>query len=225
MRVVKAKAVPLLESRASGHDHHKRGCCSLALMETLGLRRPPTRAKGCSMRPMARKSRAAAMCDEERKICTHEGGWQRATTNMNLTANRLSKELPAETPGDSDVEMWDVAPCDYEETWAWTPPAEPQLPQPLMHPTEPMDAPQCPRLAHQQEKFSSWEKYKHQDKRSQCGPCKLSLTCTQGSDISQVINSFFVIIEQPFSCLNVHAGDNECMDVHQLSAWVSTVGY
>ncbi|OPJ70415.1 hypothetical protein AV530_019562 [Patagioenas fasciata monilis] len=54
-----------------------------------------------------------------------------------------------------------------------------------MHPTEPTDAPQCTRLAHQQEKFSSWEKYKHQDKRSQCGPCKLSLTCTGGSDISQ----------------------------------------
>lgn len=38
-------------------------------------------------------------------------------------------------------------------------------------------------------------------------------------------NSFFVIIEQLFSCLNVHAGHNECMDILQSSAWVSATGY
>lgn len=36
-----------------------------------------TWARGCSMRPMARTSQAAAVCDEERKVCTHQGGWRR----------------------------------------------------------------------------------------------------------------------------------------------------
>lgn len=34
-------------------------------------------ARGCSMRPTTRTSRAAAVYGEERKVCRHQGGWRR----------------------------------------------------------------------------------------------------------------------------------------------------
>ncbi|CAM9416180.1 unnamed protein product, partial [Bubo scandiacus] len=112
------------------------------------------------VQPMARTSQDAAVCDEG--LCMHQGSWQRrkvgygrglpiffssqktAATNTNPTLNLLSKELVAETDGDGEEEMRDSAPCDFEETWAWISPAKPHSPQPLPHPTEPTDAPQCP---------------------------------------------------------------------------------